>query len=152
MPNFSKYLLAIIILIMLSAIAYLQNRGTVTSSIGKINRNVSGFYNGISKINEYLFHLSNECRRGQFDVAQNTFLDMQQHWQRLDVLVKTNPETHFDINYWPSDSLRNLEKYLNELYLSNEREQYSLLIIKEIKRINSKIDQMQELKTTGKKH
>ena len=128
---------------MLSTLAYLHNSGAVTPTGNKMNRNESGFYNGVSKISEYLFHLNNECRRGQFDIAQNTFLDMQLHWQRLDVFVKTNPDTSLHKNYRPSDSLRNLEKYLNELYLSNERQKNSLLIIKEIKRINGKMDRMQ---------
>ncbi|MCF2447426.1 hypothetical protein L0657_25960 [Dyadobacter sp. CY345] len=129
---------------MLSVVTYLHNRSDVTPPVSKRNPNGYRFYAGVTKINEYLFHLGNECRRGQFEVAQNTFLDMQQDWQRLDVLVKSIPDTSFQKNYWPSDSLHNLEKYLNELYLTNDREQQPMTIIKEIKRINSKIDRMRK--------
>jgi len=131
---------------MLSTIAYLQNQGAVMSPVSKMSRNETGFYQGISKISEYLFHLGNECRRGQFDVAQNTFLDMQQHWQRLDVLINSMPDSSIQKNYWPSDSLQILEKHLNEIYLSEDQEKHPFEILKEINRISSKVEKIQELK------
>lgn len=142
MPKFSGYTLAVVILIMLSVVIFFNSRVDVMSAVNKKNPNGYRFYAGVTKINEYLFHLGNECRRGKFEVAQNTFLDMQQDWQRLDVLVKSIPDTSIHKNYWPSDSLDNLEKYLNELYLTNDRVTQPMTIIKEIKRMNVKIDRM----------
>ncbi|MDQ6480173.1 hypothetical protein [Dyadobacter sp. LHD-138] len=103
------------------------------------------YHTGLVKINEYLFHLHNECKRGQFDVAQNTFLDLQQHWQRQDVLLKSIQNQLVRKSYFPSDSLHRLEKFLNNIYLSSSNGHDSTLVMKEIRRINSRIDQMQSL-------
>ena len=103
------------------------------------------YHTGLVKLNEYLFHLNNECKHGQFDVAQNTFLDLQQHWQRQDVLLKSIQNQLVQKSYCPSDSLQRLEKFLNNIYLFSERGHDRTLVIKEIRRITSRIDRMQNI-------
>ncbi|MBE9462187.1 hypothetical protein ACFP1I_13190 [Dyadobacter subterraneus] len=85
-----------------------------------LNHTESQYQSGIIKIQQYLFHLNNGCRRGEFDVAQNTFLDLQHHWQRQDVIAKSLRIPAFSAtSYFPSDSLATLEGYLNQLYESS---------------------------------
>lgn len=142
MQNLFKYLfvVALILLLMISLnLSYfLTNKS--------LNRTESQYQSGIIKIQQYLSHLNAECRRGQFDIAQNTFLDLQQHWQRQDVLFKSmqNP-TSIPTYYHPSDSLATLEKYLNQLYDSSGQKFNPDLVIKEIRRITDKVDNMQRV-------
>ncbi len=111
-----------------------------------LSRTESQYQIGVIKIQQYLSHLNSECRRGQFDIAQNTFLDMQQHWQRQDVLFKSlqNPAL-ITTHYHPSDSLATLEKYLNQLYDSSGQKFNPDLIIMEIRRITDRVDNMQRV-------
>lgn len=142
MQNLFKYLfaLALILLLMISLnLSYfLPNKN--------LNRTESQYQSGVIKIQQYLSHLNVECRRGQFDIAQNTFLDLQQHWQRQDILFKSlqNP-TSLNPLYPPSDSLATLEKYLNQLYDSSGQKFNPDLVIKEIRRITDKVDKMQHV-------
>ncbi|MCF0057019.1 hypothetical protein [Dyadobacter sp. CY356] len=111
--------------------------------LNNLNRTEAQYQSGIIKIQEYLFHLNNECRRGQYDVAQNTFLDMQQHWQRQDVIFGSlQKSSSFALKYYPSDSLATLELYLNQLHDFSGQKFNPELIIKEIRRINDKVDNM----------
>lgn len=108
-----------------------------------LNRTETQYEYGLIKIQQYLFHLNNECRRGQYDVAQNTFLDMQQHWQRQDVLFGSlQKSSSFALNYYTSDSLETLERYLNQLHDFSGQNFNPEQIIKEIRRINDKVDNM----------
>ena len=112
-----------------------------------LNRTESQYQSGIIKIQQYLFHLNSECRRGEFDVAQNTFLDLQQHWQRQDVIFKSLQNPAFPAtNYFPSDSLATLESYLNQLYECSGQQFNHDFILREIGRITDKVDRMQPLK------
>jgi len=131
---------------MLSTITFSQPLYARPLTVMQPNRDESGFYSCLDKISQYIFCLSSECRCRQFDIAQNTFLDMQQQWQRLDILALAFQDDVFYKTCWSSESLLNLEGYLNELYLSGEDEICHAKITKEIKRIYKKVDQMQALK------
>lgn len=143
MRNFLNYLLAILLLTLLMISAYIYQ----SAPSGSLNHSESKYHSGVVKIQQYLFHLASECKAGRFEIAQNTFLDLQHHWERQDVLFKTikNQSGH-ELNYLSSESLDILEKHLNQLYLTPHHPTRTVLIIREIKKLNAKLDQMSSVR------
>jgi predicted ATP-dependent Lon-type protease len=101
------------------------------------------YHIGLVKINQYLSELNNQCRKGETDIAHNTFLELRQHWQRLDVIVLASHNSGLPKIYFPSDSLKNLEFYLNKLKMYETGDTAIFSVLKEIKRINEKIDRIE---------
>lgn len=101
------------------------------------------YHTGLVKINQYLSELNNQCRKGETDLAHNTFLELRQHWQRLDVIVLARNNPCLSKIHYSSDSLENLEMNLNNLEMYDAGDTAIFSVLREIKRINKRIDQIE---------
>lgn len=129
-----RYLFLIILglLVLLYAIFNFQPMST--------DHKMSSYKASLIRFNQTLFELGDQCRKGQIDVAQNTYLDLLKDWQLLDVKVKT--EANPLKKYYPSDSIQNLGILVDKIGQSQDKPAAVMLVTLEIKKINEKIDQM----------
>jgi len=135
--------------ILLAATAYLAivYGGYVTRSNIDGNAANSGKINFL-KVNLLLFSLYQKCSLGEVDTAQDHFLELKKEWQYQDVLMLNDKNRNYVKFYYPSDSLFRLENLVNRLEYGRNNEKINLMIFREIKKINDRIDQ---IKTADKK-
>ncbi|KAA0989801.1 hypothetical protein [Dyadobacter aurulentus] len=100
----------------------------------KFSRQQSDFAN----INKLLFVFSRQCNLEQVEEAIDTFLEIQQEWERKDVLFSRSSSPTLD--YYPSDSLKRLGELLLVFSKSPTNKSAKIKIMQEIKSINAKVD------------
>ena len=134
-----------IIFTIIATIATLLVGGLIFSKIynpnqsqGPPSKSIEAYSKKKLEIQKLLLRISQECRMGQVDQAQNSFLELQQEWQRMDVVAKNIPSISRE-SYFPSDSLNTLGNLIDSLYTSKNSDVISNLTI-EMQYIVDKID------------
>jgi hypothetical protein len=133
----------IALLINILALAFLNYLVSVNTNTITQDSFEHRYHADLVKINQYLSELNNQCRKGETDVAHNTFLELRQHWQRLDVIVLARNNPGLSKIHLYSDSLENLEMNLNNLEMYDAGDTAIFSVLREIKRINKRIDQIE---------
>ncbi|QRR03431.1 hypothetical protein [Dyadobacter sandarakinus] len=73
-----------------------------------------------------------------YDQAGSTMLDIRQEWSYIDLNM------HKDAAYFPSDSIKTLDSLVAQLFVRQRDAALMRLVLKEIKRVNEKLDQVNE--------